>query len=77
MDQNSADHNQVTASIELLYEDHLHVFTTRYLNTECGCEWVVDMWGNVRRVMVCARDMNAVRYADQVTMDFSGPGLRD
>ena len=61
--------DQVTASIEMVYEDNLHVLTTRYLNTSCGCEWVVDMWGNVRRVVICARDTDTLRWADQLKMD--------
>jgi len=45
------------------------VLTTRYLS-ECGCEWVVDMWGNVRRVVVCERDTNDIRELDQLKLDF-------
>lgn len=47
--------NRVTAVVETIHEGTLRVLTTRYLS-ECGCEWVVDMWGNVRRVMICRRD---------------------
>ena len=47
--------DQVTAVVETIHEGTLRVLTTRYLS-ECGCEWVVDMWGNVRRVVICARD---------------------
>lgn len=47
--------DQVTAVVETVYEGNLRLLTTRYLS-ECGCEWVVDMWGNVRRVMICVRD---------------------
>lgn len=45
------------------------MLTTRYLS-ECGCEWVVDMWGNVRRVVVCERDTNDIRELDQLKLDF-------
>jgi len=59
--------DQVTASIETLHEGPLCVLTTRYLS-ECGCEWVVDMWGNVRRVQICPRDTDDVRQWDQLDL---------
>jgi len=43
------------------------LLTTRYLS-ECGCEWVVDMWGNVRRVRICPRDTDDIRYLDQLNL---------
>jgi len=44
--------NQVTASVETIYEDGAVCLTTRY-TALCGCDWTVDMRGNVRRVQVC------------------------
>ena len=61
--------DQVTAVIETIHEQDLRVLTTRYLS-ECGCEWVVDMWGNVRRVMICPRDLDDVRRGDQLELGF-------
>jgi len=46
--------NQITASVETVHYGHERMVTTRYLS-ECGCEWVVDMWGNVRTVEICHR----------------------
>ena len=60
--------DQVTASIETIHEGTLRVLTTRYLS-ECGCEWVVDMWGNVRRVMICPRDTDDIRELDQLNLE--------
>ena len=57
--------DQVTASVETIHEGTLCVLTTRYLS-ECGCEWVVDMWGNVRRVKICPRDTNDIRWENQL-----------
>jgi len=59
--------DQITASLETVHEGNLRVLTTRYLS-ECGCEWVVDMWGNVRRVVVCERDTNDIRWEDQLML---------
>ena len=59
--------DQVTAVVETVQEGTLRLLTTRYLS-ECGCEWVVDMWGNVRRVMICERDLNDVRELDQLPL---------
>ena len=61
--------DQVTAVVETLHEGPLCVLTTRYLS-ECGCEWVVDMWGNVRRVKVCPRDTDDIRLIDQLNLEF-------
>ena len=62
--------DQITASVETVHEGNLWVLTTRYLS-ECGCEWVVDMWGNVRRVRICARDTDDIRELDhQLQFDF-------
>jgi len=52
--------DQVTAVIETIHEGNFRVLTTRYLS-ECGCAWVVDMWGNVRRVVICLRDTDDIR----------------
>ena len=59
--------DQVTASVEMIHEGQVCVLTTRYLS-ECGCEWVVDMWGNVRRVKICPRDTDDIRMFDQFEM---------
>ena len=64
--------DQVTASVETIHEGPLCVLTTRYLS-ECGCEWVVDMWGNVRRVKICPRDTNDIRWENQLKFDFDRP----
>jgi len=61
--------DQITASIETIHEGNLRVLTTRYLS-ECGCEWVVDMWGNVRRVMICPRDTDDIRELYQLKLEF-------
>ena len=58
--------DQVTASVEMMHEGQFRLLTTRYLS-ECGCEWVVDMWGNVRRVKICPRDTDDIRD-DQIWM---------
>ena len=65
--------NQITAVVETVHYDDQRLLTTRYLS-ECGCEWVVDMWGNVRRVHVCPRDTDDIRDFDQLTL-FPTPGL--
>jgi len=59
--------DQVTAVVHTISEDGHHLLTTEYL-AECGCEWVVDMWGNVRRVRVCPRDMQLV-VEEQLEID--------
>ena len=64
--------DQVTASIETIHEGQFHVLTTRYLS-ECGCVWVVDMWGNVRRVKICPRDTNEIPWEDQLAFQWDGP----
>jgi len=61
--------DQVTASVESVYEGNTRLLTTRYLS-ECGCEWIVDMWGNVRRVMICPRDMGGIRDSLQIVIPF-------
>jgi len=64
--------DQVTAVVETIYEGDLRVLTTRYLS-ECGCEWVVDMWGNVRRVMICEKDVQrGYPSEDQISLPFEG-----
>ncbi len=60
--------DQVTASISLLHETGEKVYQTEYLST-CGCNWVVDMWGNVRAVRICERDLNDLRWGEgQLTL---------
>ena len=45
--------DQVTASTgHLEFDSGRKVFVTDY-RSECGCNWRVDMWGNVRTVEVC------------------------
>jgi len=68
--------DQVTAVVETLHEGPLCVLTTRYLS-ECGCEWTVDMWGNVRRVKICPRDTNDIRQLDQLTFEFGTKRFED
>jgi len=48
--------NQVTASVETHVGGHEKLMVTCYTG-DCGCRWVVDMWGNVRTVEVCRRCM--------------------
>lgn len=60
--------DQVTAVVEMVYEKGLRLLTTKYLS-ECGCEWVVDMWGNVRRVRICPRDSDCA-ISDQMSFEF-------
>jgi len=63
--------DQVTAVVETLYyEQGVQLLTTKYLS-ECGCEWVVDMWGNVRRVVICERDREMERHLDQLDFEFN------
>jgi len=61
--------DQVTASIQTVFEGNFRLLTTQYLS-ECGCAWVVDMWGNVRRVKICARDTDDIRL-DQLTLELA------
>ena len=63
--------DQVTAVVETIHEGSLQLLTTRYLS-ECGCEWVVDMWGNVHRVMVCRRDTDTERRLEQLEFEHGG-----
>ena len=55
--------DQVSAVVETVHYADQRLLTTRYLS-ECGCEWTVDMWGNVRRVKICPRDTNDIRVHD-------------
>jgi len=64
--------DQVTAVVETIHEGNLRVLTTRYLS-ECGCEWVVDMWGNVRRVVICRRDRDDIRELNQLQLELTAP----
>jgi len=59
--------DQITATVQMVYEGDLKVLTTHYLS-ECGCAWVVDMWGNVRRVVVCQRDTEDIRAWNQLKL---------
>jgi len=45
--------NQITATVELQFESGKQFLQVSFL-AECGCHWVVDMWGNVRSVTVCS-----------------------
>ena len=56
--------DQVTATVVTIYEGNLCLLKTNYLS-ECGCQWSVDMWGNVHRVVICPRDTNDIRWEDQ------------
>jgi hypothetical protein len=46
--------NQISASCFTEFENGYGYMITEYLAT-CGCNWKVDMWGNVRAVRVCDR----------------------
>jgi len=60
--------DQVTASIQMTVEGNFRLLTTEYIS-ECGCQWVVDMWGNVRRVRICPRDSQGdIRDWDQLPL---------
>ncbi len=48
--------DQVTASVHTWFEGDVCIIITDYQST-CGCRWKVDMWGNVRRIEVCKRDL--------------------
>ena len=62
--------DRVSAVVTTMHEGQFRVLTTCYLS-ECGCEWVVDMWGNVRRVKICPRDTNDIRWENQLEL----PGM--
>jgi len=44
--------HQITAVVRPVYEDGGEGLETRYVS-DCGCDWVVDMRGRVRKVRVC------------------------
>ncbi len=48
--------NQITTSVYQVFERGVGTYVTEY-SADCGCRWVVDMYGNVRRVKVCGRCM--------------------
>ncbi len=64
--------DQVTASIQMTVEGNFRLLTTEYVS-ECGCQWVVDMWGNVRRVRICPRDTDDIRWQDQLSLGLDEP----
>jgi len=64
--------DQVTAVVETECYGKERLLTTKY-SSECGCVWTVDMWGNVRRVKICPRDTNDIRWEDQLSLEFPNP----
>jgi len=44
--------DQIFATVERRFENGEESLQVDFL-AECGCHWVVDMWGNVRSVVVC------------------------
>ena len=68
--------DQITAVVETIHYADQRVHTTRYLS-ECGCEWVVDMWGNVRRVKICPRDTGDIRWENQLGSPTSSARVSD
>ena len=44
--------DQVTGAVSRRYDGGEQFLITSYI-AECGCRWVVDMWGNVRTVEIC------------------------
>ncbi len=45
-------HDQISASCSMWWDAGKKLYVTEYV-ASCGCNWTVDMWGNVRRVVVC------------------------
>ncbi len=60
--------NPVTAVVQEMFEYGDKFLQVNYA-AECGCRWVVDMWGNVRSVAVCRRCMKTPDR-DQLIWDF-------
>lgn len=48
--------NQITTSVYQTFERGIGTYVTEY-SADCGCRWVVDMYGNVRTVNVCSMCM--------------------
>ncbi len=44
--------HQVSASCYQQFNRGHPTWVTEY-SGDCGCRWIVDMWGNVRRIHVC------------------------
>jgi len=61
--------DQVTTSTHMEYEAHCGKFWITAYSGSCGCSWTVDMWGNVRKVVVCRRCMKAGILKDQLVFD--------
>jgi len=67
------DH-QITASIFTEYEQGYGFMITEYL-ARCGCNWKVDMWGNVRAVRVCERCVKkGYPWEDQLNLQWAADG---
>ena len=47
----------ISASCFTEFENGYGYMITEYL-ADCGCNWKVDMWGNVRAAKVCALCMS-------------------
>lgn len=65
--------DQISASTELAYEPGDGKLWVTCYNSHCGCSWTVDMWGNVRKVMVCRRCMAAPVLKEQLVFDLTRP----
>ncbi len=63
--------NQITTSVYQTFENGIGTFVTEY-SSDCGCRWVVDMYGRVRKVTVCK---DCVRKPDVLVgqLDFYPP----
>ncbi len=44
--------NQITTSVYQVFDRGVGTYVTEY-SAECGCRWIVDMFGRVWRVTVC------------------------
>ena len=66
--------DQITASVQPQSENGKEFLQVSFM-AECGCHWVVDMWGNVRSVKVCHGCMG-VRSAweDQLSLRLVADG---
>jgi len=67
--------NQISAVVTSGYEDGRQFLQVEF-HAICGCEWVVDMWGNVRSVRVCHMCSLNHRYPgqDQLNLQLADDG---
>ena len=68
--------DQVTALCHLEVEYGTEYYVTDYL-AECGCHWRVDMWGNVRTVVICHRCNSRWVVDPQLALLFESPNPSD